>query len=855
VGRSKKNYDHLVDVYGNYGINIAEGIYPGSGLTPGVKGRKGEQGNKGEPGSGDKGQKGISGENGVKGQKGDLGPAGFKGQKGEVAQVFTFKGTVVDLIGLPGDAEMGDIYFVLNEGNAFAWDGADWVQIPNISEITGDKGDLGPQGDKGEPGNNGLDGPGGQDGDKGDKGDKGQDFDPSQYYDADTINQLLENLKAPEFAFDVEYYQDQTSKIENETIDFLSNDAQSELYNPGMVVINPSCTKLNSPVQGARLLVVNYVVDNPGGLRGAGYGMVQHVYNADVGTTQDDAFYRKVRPAQSQFGPWRKLHFDYENYYNKDEANERNTDYRIALLPDFFPNRHQLSLVDRNGNGQESAVSVEGRGGITLTSVQDTLIIDGSPLAGQISLLGTISVNDDVNNKVSSAPQPGEYFIFKDSGVDVNTGETAATGDWLIFGADPAQWRYLDMSVNYGVSEVRVKENKGYLGQTGTIQFPELRLDTEEFNQDYPTKETVGGSTTYNHIANSNDVSVGLNGMTQTLLYDDQRPLDDPLTDDGTYSVNVGNNQIFFSINDSTGTAATGWFGATANDPDAKHRLIDPNGEWQVTGVVSSSGDANQQYTIVYKNGHAALAAANNAQFQIVYFTDYDLEDGDVLIYNEGSSKWIPAQPVTPETLEVYLEMTNPVGAVTQWFGQIVPDGWLRCDGTAFDIGLYPKLHQFLQANYHDYQFGSTPDLRNQFLRSASSPDMSSVTYGKKFSHKTAKPYNFLATSTPNGGHGHTGETADGGDHTHAATVFSGRGSGTGSGQNVLRPEGSGAGNGGKNTTSILNDKHNGHAHDIIADAVGDHAHQINISGWDSETNPKYVECSFIIKTDYNISP
>jgi hypothetical protein len=37
MGRSKKNYDHLVDLYGNYGINIAEGIYPGSGLTPGIK--------------------------------------------------------------------------------------------------------------------------------------------------------------------------------------------------------------------------------------------------------------------------------------------------------------------------------------------------------------------------------------------------------------------------------------------------------------------------------------------------------------------------------------------------------------------------------------------------------------------------------------------------------------------------------------------------------------------------------------------------------------------------------------------------------------------------------------------------
>ena len=85
MGRSKKNYDHLVDFYGNYGIDIKEGIFPGSGLTPGIKGKKGEQGNKGDKGTGDKGQKGIPGENGGKGQKGELGPAGFKGQKGWIS--------------------------------------------------------------------------------------------------------------------------------------------------------------------------------------------------------------------------------------------------------------------------------------------------------------------------------------------------------------------------------------------------------------------------------------------------------------------------------------------------------------------------------------------------------------------------------------------------------------------------------------------------------------------------------------------------------------------------------------------------------------------------------------------------
>lgn len=849
MGRSKKNYDHLVDFYGNYGIDIKEGIFPGSGLTPGIKGKKGEQGNKGDKGSGEKGQKGIPGENGGKGQKGELGPAGFKGQKGDTAQIFTFQGTKNDLNDLPGDAEMGDIYFVLNENNAYVWDGENWVKIPNINEITGDKGDTGPQGDKGEPGRNGLDGPGGQDGDKGDKGEKGEDFNPGDFYDRDTIDQLLENLKAPEFAFDVEYYRDRTSKVENETVDFLSNDAQEELYNPGIVVVNPSCTKVNSPIQAARLLVVNYVIDNPGGLRGNGYGMVQHVYNADIGTTADDAFYRKVRPAQSQFGPWRKLHFDYENYYDKTEVNERNTDYEIDLQNALGPNASKLVLNDRNGNGQESSVEIEGRGGITLTQVQDKLIIDGSPLSGQISLLGTISVNDDVQNKITNAPQPGQYFIFKDSGVDVNTGETVANGDWLIFGADPQQWRHLDMSVNYGVSEIRLKEDKGYLGKTGTIQFPELRLDTVEFNQDYPTAKTVGGSATHSDLANANDVNFGLNGMTQTLIYNQQRPMGDNLLIDGTYSVDVGNNQIYFSINDATGTPATGWFGATANDPNAKHRLIDPNGKWQVTGSVASAGDANQQYSIVYKNGHAALAAANNTQFQIVYFTDYDLEEGDVLTYSAGSEKWIAKQPITPDSLVDYLELTTPVGSILQWFGQLVPDGWLRCDGLAFSTSEYPKLHQHLQANYHNYVIGTTPDLRGYFLRSANDPDMEAVTYGKKFGFKTAMPYNFGVSTGPAGRHKHNGSTDDNGAHSHTTTVFAGKGAGTSTGQNLLRPPSSDAGSGGK--TSYETTPVSDHSHGVTTEFEESHTHTVNFSGWDTETTPKYVECSFIIKHDY----
>ena len=247
------------------------------------------------------------------------------------------------------------------------------------------------------------------------------------------------------------------------------------------------------------------------------------------------------------------------------------------------------------------------------------------------------------------------------------------------------------------------------------------------------------------------------------------------------------------------------------------------------------------------------LAAANHSQFQIVYFSDYDVEDGDVLTYSAGSDKWIASPTITPDAMVNYLELANPVGAVVQWFGQVVPDGWLRCDGSVFEVGEYPKLHQHLQANYHNYVLGETPDLRDYFLRSANSPDMDSVTYGKKFGFKTGQPYNFGVSTEPAGEHFHLGSTGDGGSHSHSTTVYAGKGADSVSGKNILRPPSSDAKNGQKVAyeTGIQQDHH----HDIQTETEPEHSHTVKVVGWDTETTPKYVECSFIIRGDYNLAP
>ena len=47
-----------------------------------------------------------------------------------------------------------------------------------------------------------------------------------------------------------------------------------------------------------------------------------------------------------------------------------------------------------------------------------------------------------------------------------------------------------------------------------------------------------------------------------------------------------------------------------------------------------------------------------------------------------------------------------PVGAVLPYAGNTAPDGWLMCDGSAFDTRLYPELSRVIGAN--------TPDLRGR---------------------------------------------------------------------------------------------------------------------------------------------
>ena len=147
MSRAKRNWDQLVQQDGNYGLDIINGIWPGSELqTKGDIGQKGENGQKGDRGlQGSKGDQGLKGHTGDKGDKGDEGNSAY-----QVALDHGFSGSEVDwLNSLEGEkGEKGDLGPTpfqewLANGNTGDFD-------DYLDDIKGDKGEGGEKGQKGE---------------------------------------------------------------------------------------------------------------------------------------------------------------------------------------------------------------------------------------------------------------------------------------------------------------------------------------------------------------------------------------------------------------------------------------------------------------------------------------------------------------------------------------------------------------------------------------------------------------------------------------------------------------------------------------------------------------------------------
>ena len=156
MGKTKNNWDYLVDYFGNY-------VGSAGGGQKGAQGSTGAQGNKGDVGPA-----------GSQGLIGLAGPAGPKGVKGNLnSSAFVFKGSVANAAALPATGNTtGDSYQTANDNTIHTWNGSSWIQLGGATAISV-KGQKGTGGQKGILGTKGTTGTAGVKGQKGLGGQKG----------------------------------------------------------------------------------------------------------------------------------------------------------------------------------------------------------------------------------------------------------------------------------------------------------------------------------------------------------------------------------------------------------------------------------------------------------------------------------------------------------------------------------------------------------------------------------------------------------------------------------------------------------------------------------------------------------
>ena len=801
MGRSKKNWDHLVDYNGNYGINVQDGYFPGSPNRPGIKGNKGEVGFKGQKGAeGPEGEKGPLGPEGDKGQKGEFG-VGIKGQKGEAAGLFLFQGVVDDTNQLPLFNQVpGYSYYVKNENKIYVWDGTAWVPMQDVLDpIKGEGGSQGEKGDKGEKGLDGLDGGRGFDGPKGDKGEKGDDVPLDDFYNKGQLDAILNNLVRPEEAFHIGFNTATNSDIHipGQVVDFNTQAQTAPVYNVGVVTIGQQVVVRHSPVDADRLMVVNYVVEDPGEARGLDYTLLQFVYNGAPYETTEFAYYRRCRPGMGEFSEWRQIGIKSEDYYTKGEVDDlliqRAKEYELKTFPHPDDDVQRIRL-EENNYGATSDVIVRGVGGIKITRNQNVLTWDASPLTGQIQFLGMIDAPDDPYDKRPGVtPTPGEYYMYNVGGTAWN-GEEVVEGDWVIFGADPEQWNNVDMTQNYGV--LNVSTEGGLIEQTGTVNFPNLILEEDTIREkilfEYLTFDQTAAIFAGQGIQDHNNVVIETRNNGQEGTYNNfvQNAL--PTGQVGQFSVVVERNEIQYNYNDSSGSEMSQLLAQA--QPGVTHRFTGLAGlSGTYDGLVTDSGQQNGYFYVRYSTIAPVAMVAASGNFKVKAYDGLQAENGDSLLYDTTSNTWVPGEAgagtfvrLEGDTMEGELDMDGnaikglpynpptddsavskkwvldqiaaipdtsvPVGTIAFWVNDSSPSGWLKLDGSSFDRNKYPKLHKYLQGLDIYRTNGRLPDLDDKWLGQIGPNNGQQV--GKEKTSMTAKPTADF-------------ETGENGDHTH----------------------------------------------------------------------------------------
>ena len=834
MGRSKKNWDHLVDYYGNYAIDIKNGQWPGSGNSPGYKGNKGEVGWKGEKGTGAKGTKGDLGSSGLEGGKGEIGPSGQKGPKGDAEGLLFFQGSKDDVADLPTSGNiLGHSWYVKGDDEFYVWDGNEWIPINGVNDIQGEKGETGDQGLKGDAGKGGNPGPGGQDGDK---GEKGEPYDPlvlDDYYTKGQVEFLIEDLEPPEYAFHTNFNSQNSSRILTGSVDFMSMDQNNPVYDIGLVTIGQRVTIQNCPVVSNRLMVVNYVVEDNGDSRGDGYTLLQHVFNGSPSETDYDAAYRRVRPAQNEFGAWRRLHFDDNNYYTKQETHQFESKHKIVAATDTLQNSSQIRLLDDAGNQPASHVAIQGINGIGVNYIGNRIVIDGDAVSGSLMFMGIIKVSEDPANILTVPAVRGMYFIFEDEGVVAINAETASVGDWLLYDADD-EWHALPFEGNYGVVEVELRQDESYMVDIGTTQRPVLGVDTLAWNRDFPMAESAAREAKSDYLSGLSDVSIPRSSHGPTLTWG-KRVLSEEDVDGsseadpgGRVYTHYGLSTILFEKTARGDANATAWWDSFQSGDWHQVELLGSQDNVQVK-VIAKVENANHYY-VLYENSIVISQFSLTGEVTITPFKDHSITNGHSLFYNATTEKWVPDEPVTKEwVLEELAKIAAvPVGSVMFWASSSgTPDGWFVCAGSSFDRNKYPKLNAVI-VGMHGGTSGKLPDWRGHFLHHTNGVDYSAQNGGR--------PGQKITQSTANSTSG-VSIPDDTGKHKHTIT------------SNLYINKDNKTNNQGPKQNYMRGDHESGSATSLqTGNNQGGHTHAVE--GFDAKTRPTSVAGYWIIKAD-----
>jgi len=173
-----------------------------------------------------------------------------------------------------------------------------------------------------------------------------------------------------------------------------------------------------------------------------------------------------------------------------------------------------------------------------------------------------------------------------------------------------------------------------------------------------------------------------------------------------------------------------------------------------------------------------------------------------------------------------------PIGMIVPYSGPAgsVPSGWLLCDGTSYDVNIYPELFALIGTAYgSDPNRFKVPDLRG---RNPMGRDANQAEFAALGQTGGAKTHTLTIAEMP--AHNHGGVTGSAGSHQH---TYGTRGFGTGTA-------------GGTITSSALGMDGSTDDQDAFTQFAGEHPHAIPSAGAGSPHNnlQPYLTLNFIIK-------